>query len=135
LTSIRMFVETLQSGRLQDRDKVDECLDLLARETDRLSRMIERVLNWARMEAGRRVYELEDVPVDELVDDALRALRTQHLLEADDEAIEVDLPPHLPPLRADRDAIVEALLNLLQNAVKYSPPPRRIVVSATLRGS
>lgn len=135
LTSIRMFVETLQSGRLQDRDKVDECLDLLARETDRLSRMIERVLNWARMEAGRRVYELEDVPVRELVDDALRALRTQHLLDDDDEAIQVELDPALPPLRADRDAIVEALLNLLQNAVKYTPPPRRIVVSATWRGS
>lgn len=135
LTSIRMFVETLQSGRLQDREKVDECLDLLARETDRLSRMIERVLNWARMEAGRRVYELEDVPVHEVVEDTLRALRTQHLLEEAGDVVRVDLPQHLPPLRGDRDAIVEALLNLLQNAVKYTPPPREIVVSATLRGS
>src|SRR3954471_1917838 len=61
LTSIKMFVETLQSGRLTDTDKVDECLDVLSRETDRLTAMVERLLEWARMEAGKRVYDTERV--------------------------------------------------------------------------
>jgi signal transduction histidine kinase len=110
---------------------VEECLDLLALETDRLSRMIERVLDWARMEAGRRIYDLEPVDVEELANDALTALRSQHLL--DDEPIEVDLA-EVPQVEVDRDAIVEALLNLLQNAMKYTPPPRRIRLSAVARG-
>ncbi len=133
LTSIRMFVETLQSGRLKDQDKVDECLELLNQETERLSRMIERVLGWARMEAGRRIYEIETVSAQELIGDALQALRSQRLMSAEVE-ISVELPEGLPDLRVDRDAIVEALLNLLQNAVKYTPAPRNIGVEAIQRG-
>jgi len=133
LTSIRMFVETLQSGRLKEQEKVEECLDLLAQESDRLSRRIERVLNWARMEDGRRVYEVETVSAREVVDEVLMAFRS-HTLLGDSEQIDVRIPEDLPPLRVDRDAIVEALLNLVQNAVTYTPPPRRITVSAERRG-
>ncbi len=134
LTSIRMFVETLQSGRLEDPERVEECLNLLSHETERLSRMIERVLGWARMEAGRRVYEIEDVSAKELMEDAVRALRSQRLLD-DDVDIRMEIPKDLPTLRVDRDAIVEALLNLLQNAVKYTPSPHKIELSAGRRGS
>ena len=132
LTSIQLFVETLQSGRLEDPEQIEECLDLLSHETDRLSRLIERVLNWARMEAGRRIYELEDVPVEDLFQDALLALRSQRLL-LDAGDVHVDVPADLPVIRVDRDAIVEALVNLLQNAVKYCPPPRHIVLTAEHR--
>lgn len=134
LTSIRLFVETLQSGRLDDPERIDECLEMLGQETERLSRMIERVLGWARMEAGRRVYELEPVAVPDLVDDALRALQSQNLMADTTPEIEVELPPSLPLLVADRDAIVEALINLLQNAVKYTPVPQKIRVQAVKRG-
>jgi two-component system, OmpR family, phosphate regulon sensor histidine kinase PhoR len=133
LTSIRLFVETLQSGRLQDPARVQECLDLLALETDRLSRMIERVLDWAKMEAGRRQYQFALVQPAELVSEALRSVRSQRLLDGDDP-IEVHVPADLPAVRADRDAIVEALVNLLLNAIKYTPPPRRIEVRAGTRG-
>ncbi|MEQ1571403.1 MAG: HAMP domain-containing sensor histidine kinase [Myxococcota bacterium] len=134
LTAIALFVETLQSGRLRDPAKVQECLDLLAKETDRLSRTIERVLDWARMEAGRRSYDFTPVPVRLLADDAVRALRSQRLLADELDPIEVDVPATLPDVRADRDAIVEALLNLLQNAVKYTPSPRRIRLSVARQG-
>jgi two-component system phosphate regulon sensor histidine kinase PhoR len=135
LTAIALFVETLRSGRLQDPGRVQECLDLLARETDRLSRRIERVLDWARMEAGRRVYDFESCPPRELCDEALRALRSQRLLQDDPDGVAIEVDATLPTVRADRDAIVEALLNLLQNATKYTPPPRRIRVSALRRGA
>ncbi len=134
LTSIRMFVETLQSGRLaDDPDRIAECLDLMAQESDRLSRRIERVLNWARMEAGRRVYDLEEVSAQEIVQEALTAFRSHNLLRGGEE-ITVDLPEDLPPLHADRDAVVEALLNLVQNAVRYSEPPRHVRVFAVGHG-
>lgn len=134
LTSIRMFVETLQSGRIQDPERVDECLDLLAQETDRLSRMIERVLSWARMEAGRRVYDTEPVPLDDLVGDTLSAFRSQTLMDSP-QPIDVSIPGGLPALQVDRDAIVEALVNLLQNAVKHTPAPRTIGISARAVGN
>jgi two-component system phosphate regulon sensor histidine kinase PhoR len=134
LTSIRLFVETLQSGRLQDPAKVGECLDLLALETERLNRMIERVLDWARMEAGRRIYQFEAVPPHQIATDALRALRSQRLLAAEPDPIEVYVPPDLPDVRVDQDAIVEAMLNLLQNAVKHTSPPRRIVLRGLALG-
>jgi len=132
LTSIRMFVETLQSGRLRDPERVAECLDLLAVETDRLSRMIERVLGWARMEAGRRIYEFEDVDAERLVDLAVAALRSQHLQQEVD--IEVSIPEGLSSLRVDVDAIVEALLNLLQNAVRYAPGPIHVTAETGKKG-
>src|SRR3954469_8023359 len=74
LTSIKMFVETLQEGRLTDRDKIEECLDVLARETDRLTAMVERLLEWARMEAGKRAYEPEPIAVAKVIDSALEGL-------------------------------------------------------------
>lgn len=129
LTSIQLFVETLQSGRLDDDpQKVQECLSLLSLETDRLSRMIERTLDWARMEAGRRVYDMEPVRVQELVDQALQALRSQHLLGEAADAVDVPSIPAGLHVHGDRDALVEALLNLLQNAIKYTPEPRRITL-------
>ncbi len=130
LTSIRMFVETLQSGRLQDPVRVQECLGLVANETERLSRRIERVLSWARMEAGRRVYEFEEMAPADLVTEAVNALRSQHLHE--DLDVAVDVPRDLAWVRVDRDALVEALLNLLQNAVRHVPEPRKIAVEGRL---
>jgi two-component system phosphate regulon sensor histidine kinase PhoR len=132
LTSIRLFVETLQSGRLSDPERIAECLDLLMRETERLDRRIERVLGWARMEAGRRVYAFEAVPVGNLVADALAALHSQIL--PDREPVDVRLAPDLPPVRADHDAVVEALLNLLTNAVRHAPRPRAIAVEGLREG-
>ncbi|MCB9678491.1 MAG: hypothetical protein H6737_25545 [Alphaproteobacteria bacterium] len=133
LTSIRMFVETLQSGRLEDPERVKECLDLLGQETDRLSRMIERVLSWARMEAGRRTYDIETAAVPDLVAASIAAVRSQTLMQPTED-IRVELA-EVPAVRVDSDAIVEALVNLLQNALKYTPPPREIVVRARRDGS
>lgn len=117
LTSIRLFIETLQSGRVKDPEKVQECLDVIASESERLSRKIERVLLWARMEAGRRIYEFETVRPVDAVKEVLEAFRAQQLDGG--KPVIVDVPAELPGWRIDRDAFAEALLNLLSNARKY----------------
>lgn len=132
LTSIRLFIETLQSGRVQDPEKVRECLDIVAQETDRLTRKIERVLSWARMEAGRRVYEMEPVRPADLVRTAMEAFRTQQLSGGAD--VQVDVPEDLPLVRGDVDALAEALLNLLSNARKYGGEGANIRVRGTADG-
>jgi signal transduction histidine kinase len=130
MTSIRMFVETLQSGRLRDPERVQECLDLLAVESDRLSRRIERVLEWGRMEAGRRIYEREHTTARQLVDGALAAFHSQTLFNPDETTLDVEVPADTPTLHVDVDAVTEALLNLLQNAARHTEAPRVVRVRA-----
>src|SRR3954471_11435740 len=114
LTSIKMFVETLQEGRLTDKDKVEECLDVLSRETDRLTAMVERLLEWARMEAGKRVYETERVTVARVVDAALEGLESQVKLSGLEGTTHVhrELADHLPRIDVDPEAMSDALLNV-----------------------
>ncbi len=130
LTSIRMFVETLQLGRIQDPERQREALEIVADETARLSGLINRLLDWARMESGRRTYELSRQPVAPIVDLALQALAPQLLHQAAEVVTEV--AADLPPVMADRDALAEALLNLLNNALKYTGPRKRIVLGGQL---
>lgn len=132
LTSIRIFVETLQMGRLADPARQREALGILAAETERLSALINRLLDWARMESGKRTYDLVDVAVADVVDDALRAF-TPLLLQGGAE-VQRDVEPGLPPVRADRMALTDAVLDLLQNAWKYTGPDKRIALAARRTG-
>jgi two-component system, OmpR family, phosphate regulon sensor histidine kinase PhoR len=130
LTSIRMFVETLQLGRLPDPARQQEALSILSTETERLSGLINRLLDWARMESGRRRYDFRPTPVTDVVDDALAAFESQRLAQPAD--VRREIPPGLPRVNVDREAIAGALLDLLQNAHKYTGPDKRIVVSAAV---
>jgi signal transduction histidine kinase len=132
LTSIRMFIETLALGRVKDPAQTQEVLQLLSRETERLSELIERVLDWARIESGRKEYHLERMEVTQLVEAAVAAFRAQRL-EGGME-LKVELPEGLPRVEADRHAVAGALLNLLQNAYKYSGQDKRITLSARADG-
>ena len=127
LTSIKMFVETLQEGRLTDKEKVDECLDVLARETDRLTAMVERLLEWARMEAGKRVYDTERVSVARVVDAAMQGLESQVKLSGLEEATHLhrELADHLPLVDVDPEAMSDALLNVMSNALRYTPRDKK----------
>jgi two-component system phosphate regulon sensor histidine kinase PhoR len=135
LTSIKMFVETLQDRRIADPEKVDECLEILSRETDRLTGMVERLLEWARMEAGRRVYRPVRVPVARVIDAALRGLEVQVKLGGleDTTVIEREVAPGLPDIDADPEALAEALLNVMSNALRYTGERKHICVRAVLR--
>ena len=126
LTSIRMFVETLQLGRARDPDNRQQCLDVLAQETGRLSTMIDRLLGWARMEAGKRVYSLERHRVATVVDAAMAAFESQRITHPVE--LERHVPHDLPEVMIDHSAMLEALLNLLHNAHRYTGQDKRIAV-------
>lgn len=132
LTSIRMFIETLSLGRIQDQEQAREVLSLLARETERLSAMIDRVLDWARIESGRKDYHLESVSVDDVLATTVEAFRAQRLEGAARLRLEVE--PALPKVSADIEAVSGALLNLLNNAYKYSAADAPIVLRARREG-
>ncbi|OFX24147.1 MAG: two-component sensor histidine kinase [Anaeromyxobacter sp. RBG_16_69_14] len=133
LTSIRMFVETLQMGRLRDDPARErEAFEIITDEVARLSSLINRLLDWARMESGKRSYNFEPCEVGALVDSALSAFEPQLL--HDDADVVRDVPPGLPRVRGDVAALGDALLNLLQNAHKYTGPEKKITVSARTQG-
>ena len=132
LTSIRMFVETLQMGRLRDPERQREALDIIASETGRLSALIARLLDWARMESGKRSYEFKEERLEPIVDAALKAVDPQRLQFGAEVVREVEAA--LPKVRVDREAMTDALVDLLQNAFKYTGPEKRIVVAARRAG-
>lgn len=131
LTSIRMFVETLRLGRVQDPDRINYCLDVISKETDRLNTLISRLLSWGAMEAGAFHIELEKRPVKELVELALRAFEPQII--ASGAKLEVDMEEGLPPIDVDATVMVDAILNLLNNALRYGGDDKQIRVEVRRR--
>lgn len=116
LTSIRLFTETL-SLRRGDAVTEERCLEGLARESRRLQELIDRLLDWGRMESGRREFERRPTDLAITVETALDAFRTQ--LERSPVAVAVEVPSEPVVANVDRGALVDALLNLLANAAKY----------------
>ena len=133
LTAIRLFAETMD--RAQDNpETVAQCRKLLVEETERLSILIERLLDWGRMESGRKLYELRECEVAEVVRDAAKAFETLQYGEALD--FQTEIPEGLPRVRVDKAAVVDALVNLLSNAKKYggSPAVVRLAAGVTPKG-
>jgi two-component system, OmpR family, phosphate regulon sensor histidine kinase PhoR len=134
LTSIRLFVDTMVRSR-GDRSTEDKCLDALGRETDRLTQLIERLLDWGRMEAGRKQFELFEISPTSIVEKAVETfapLRERH----PELEFSTEVEPGLPLVHADCDAMVDAMGNLLANALKYggTPPAVRLRVSRVADG-
>jgi two-component system phosphate regulon sensor histidine kinase PhoR len=134
LTAVRLMAETIQRPDA-DAATRDKCLTLLVDETDRLSTLIERLLDWGRMESGRKIYELKSAPVKDLVDDAVAAFAPQHDLTKGLE-LTVEVADGLPEVLVDRPALTVAILNLLTNAQKYggTPPVVTLRADATPKG-
>ncbi len=124
LTAIRLFAETLERSG-QDPETTRRCLAMLNAETERLARRIERLLDWGRMEAGRKLYDLREESVKEIVDDAISAFSPLRVDDAIGASVDfaADVAPGLPHVLADRHAMVDALVNLLSNAHKYGGTP------------
>ena len=128
---IRLAVETLEMGRVTTPEDREKFLRTISRETMRLSRLVDNILDFARLEAGQRVFRFERVDVLDLVRETLEGFRIR--LEDQGFAVSVDLPDSLPAVRADPTALTHCLLNLLDNAIKYSRQRREIRVSAESR--
>ena len=127
LASIRVFAELLRLGRVQAPDKVREYGDYIERESRRLSRLIENILDFARIESGRKTYHFAACDVRAVVESTLQSFGMY--LKHNGFALQFVPPAEpLPPVRADGDALGQALHNLLDNAVKYSGDSRSVEV-------
>lgn len=128
---IRLAVETLEMGRVNNEAEREKFIGTIGRETMRLSRLVDNILDFARLEAGQKVFRFESVDVLALVRETLESFRLR--LEDQGFAVAVDLPESLPPVRADATALTHCLLNLLDNAIKYSRQRRELRIAAEPR--
>lgn len=131
LTSIRLFSETLALRRT-DASAVDTCISGLNREGARLQDLIDRLLDWGRMESGRRPFHMEPTEPGSIVQRAIAAF--EGVRERQNARLNVSVPEGLPTLWAESASISDALLNLLTNASKYGGHPAEIAVRVSAGG-
>jgi len=122
LTNIRMYAEMLASGRVKDPSKRTSYLEVVVSESERLTRLVNNVLDFSRLEQGRKRYRPEEVDLAETAREVLEAQRLR-LLEAS-VSLETRGLEERTTVVTDRDAAGRVLLNLLDNAVKYGCPRR-----------
>ena len=122
LSVIRMFGEMLATRRVKNEEKQAEYLDLICRESERLSALIENVLDFAALERGKRRYELVGGDLGEVIRESIETFRYRVEREGAEVSMEVD--DDLPEVPLDRQAIMLATINLLDNAVKYGGKER-----------
>jgi len=131
LTSILMFAEMV-SDPSADPSERELCIDGIQREAIRLQLQIERLLEWGRMEAGQRRYKRTLLHPGEVVEEAVDVFHG--LAQGRGLPVVLEIAHSLPPIEGERDALVDAVLNLLGNAAKYTGEDKRITAGAALDG-
>lgn len=126
LTSIRLFAEMLHDGRASDPEKQRSYLRTMLNETQRLTRLVNNVLDFSRLERGRRDFKHESHDLVDLIQSWVETQRERLL--GDGLTVELDLPDELR-CEVDPDALEQILLNLLDNAAKYAATGERAVVT------
>jgi signal transduction histidine kinase len=131
LTSIRMFAEMLRSNALSSPRQKREYLEIIEGESDRLSRLIGNILDFAKIERGVKEYSFGEVRIEQIVKRSELAMRYQFLQHGGKLRTRVER--NLPTLGADGDALEEALLNLLSNSLKYSLKRKEVDLTVAKR--
>lgn len=132
LALITMFAETLEAGRVKSEDKVKEYYKIISTEANRLSKIVNSILNFSQMESGKRKYSFRESSLNEVVEKVAETY-TFHLKNKGFQ-FRMDLSQDLPAVSADPDSLSEATINLLDNAIKYSSEVKEIVVSTGVLG-
>ncbi|KRT73811.1 MAG: Sensor protein [Candidatus Rokubacteria bacterium CSP1-6] len=131
LTAIRGYLETLLEGGLDEPDNGRRFLQIVFRHAERLGRLLDDLMDLSNIELGKVTLKREPTDLADVLEPVLAIVRPQ--AEAKRLAVAADLPPGLPAVSADRDRLVQILLNLVDNAVKFTPEGGRVTVTASPR--
>ncbi|MCL6493266.1 MAG: HAMP domain-containing histidine kinase [Ignavibacterium sp.] len=126
LALISMFAETLELERVKNDDKKKEYYSIISQEANRLGRIVNSILNFAKMEAGKRKFTFEPKNINQVVDNIYQTY--SYHLQNKGFKFEKDLSDNLPEVSIDSEAISEAVINLIDNAVKYSDDKKEVIL-------
>ncbi|HVQ76245.1 MAG TPA: ATP-binding protein [Candidatus Binatia bacterium] len=133
LTAIRGYLETLVGGALDEPRYARRFLEIALRHTERLGRLLNDLTDLSNIELGRVIMHFEPTRLEEVVESTLEIVRPK--AAAGGVEVRTELAPGLPALHADRDRLAQILLNLVDNAVKFTPAGGWIAVSASASGA
>jgi two-component system, OmpR family, phosphate regulon sensor histidine kinase PhoR len=132
LALISMYIETLEMGRIKDPGKVKEYYSVIQHETSRLSGMVNRILSFSQIDSKKRKYFFNGEQLNNVVESAVLSFR--YSLESKGFSCKTEMDPSLPEIKMDRDAAAEAMVNLIDNAMKYSDGNRHIIIRTGIEG-
>jgi two-component system phosphate regulon sensor histidine kinase PhoR len=132
LSIITMFGEMLANGRTKGPEQANEYADIIWRESQRLGRLIDNVLDFAKIERGKGIYEFADSDVGEVVERAVDLVGRR--LATAEMSIHVEIEPDLPHVKLDGNAFTLAVMNLIDNATKYAADGKKIELKLQRQG-
>jgi signal transduction histidine kinase len=133
LALLSLFSEILELGRVKNEEKKIEYYRIIRHESRRLNKMIENILDFSKIEAGRKTYDFAEGDMAEVIENVLSTYRYQTVDCGFD--IQTNIQPDLPPVVIDRDAMAQAISNLLDNAIKYSREVKQLSITTETLGS
>jgi len=129
MTSIKGYTDLLYMGVVGElNEQQKKFLNVIKNNADRLAALVNDILDIARIESGRIRLKLEPLSLREVVDEVVEAF--QYKFQMKHLSLNVDVPPDLPSIRADRDRLNQILTNLVENAYQYTLPGGRVTISA-----
>ena len=132
VTSLKVLAETLQDGAIDDKAVAQDFLRKINIEVDRLTQMVNELSELSRIESGEVSLKIEPVDVRKIVGRVTERLWAQ--AERGGLSLDVNIPSNLPQALADEERLEQVLVNLVHNAIKFTPPGGRVAISARVEG-
>lgn len=133
LALLSLFSEILELGRVNSEEKRTEYYEIIRHESLRLNKVIDNILDFSKIEAGRKTYNFAHSDIAEVIENVLSSYRYQITNSGFD--VQTNTQPDLPAVLIDRDAMAQALSNLVDNAIKYSGDVKQLSIKTETRGS
>ena len=133
LSLLSLFSEILELGRVKNEEKRIEYYRIIRHESQRLNKMIDNILDFSKIEAGRKTYAFAEGDIAEVIENVLSNYRYQIVNSGFD--IQTNIQPDLPSVLIDRDAMAQAVSNLLDNAIKYSGEVKELSIKTEMLGT
>jgi signal transduction histidine kinase len=133
LSLLSLFSEILELGRVKNEEKKIEYYRIMRHESLRLNKIIDNILDFSKIEAGRKTYNFEEGDVGEVIEKVLSSYRYQIVNSGFD--IQTTMQPDLPPVLIDREAMSQAISNLVDNAIKYSRDVKQLSITTKTSGT
>lgn len=133
LALLSLFSEILELGRVNNDEKKAEYYRIIRHESLRLNKVIDNILDFSKIEAGRKTYNFADADIAEVIESVLSSYRYQIVNSGFD--VQTNIQPDLPPVLIDREAMAQAISNLVDNAIKYSGEVKQLSIKTETLGS